>query len=143
MVVRYEKWYLAYYTFFFEVRSREIYQPFSLETDIDHTLKRTKSDWNKNSLRLALSRYLIVWLTKYVIHSKDVFSLSIRLTNILFAVKLSLQKFCKTRVYNHIWKLKNCKELLDNFRWRSFFEIISIKTFDTTILHVKFGNHLK
>ena len=78
--------------------------------------------------------------------------LSIRLTKILSAVKEGLQKYCET-VYsrsgiNHMWILKNSKELLDNFKSRSFSEISSIKTFDfstlyTTIPHVKLKNRLK
>ena len=62
------------------------------------------------------------------------------------------QKYCET-VYsrsgiNHMWILKNSKELLDNFKSRSFSEISSIKTFDfstlyTTIPHVKLKNRLK
>ena len=60
--------------------------------------------------------------------------LSIRLTKILSAVKEGLQKYCET-VYsrsgiNHMWILKNSKELLDNFKSRSLSEISSIKTFD-------------
>ena len=72
--------------------------------------------------------------------------LSIRLTKILSAVKEGLHIYCET-VYsrsgiNHMWILKNSKELLDNFKSRSFSEISSIKTFDfstlyTTIPHVK------
>ena len=63
-----------------------------------------------------------------------------------------LQKYCET-VYsrsgiNHMWILKNSKELLDNFKSRSFSEITFIKTFDfstlyTTIPPVKLKNRLK
>ena len=74
--------------------------------------------------------------------------LSIQLTKILSAVKEGQQKYCET-VYsrsgiNHMWILKNSKNLLDNLKSRSF----SIKPFDfstlyTTLPHDKFKPHLK
>ncbi len=49
---------------------------------------------------------------------------------------------------NHMWILKNSKDLLDNFKSRSFSEISSIKTFDfltlyTTLPHDKLKSRLK
>ena len=60
--------------------------------------------------------------------------LSIHLTKILSAVKERQQKYCET-VYsrsgiNHMWILKNSKDLLDNLRLRYFSQVSSIKTFD-------------
>jgi hypothetical protein len=60
--------------------------------------------------------------------------LSIHLTKILSAVKEGQQKYCET-VYsrggiNHMWILKNSKDLLDNLQSRSFSQVSSIKTFD-------------
>ena len=79
--------------------------------------------------------------------------LSIRLTKILSAVKGGQQKYCET-VYsrsdiNHMWILKNSKDLLDNLKSRSFSQVSSIKTFDffstlyTTLPHVKLKTCLK
>ena len=78
--------------------------------------------------------------------------LSIHLTKILSAVKEGQQKYCET-VYsrsdiNHMWILKNSKDLLDNPKSRSFSQVSSIKTFDlstlyTTLLHDKLKNPLK
>ena len=56
--------------------------------------------------------------------------LSITLTKILSAVKEGLQKYCYT-VYsrsgiNHMWILKNSKELLENFKSRSFYTTAKI-----------------
>jgi hypothetical protein len=58
--------------------------------------------------------------------------LSIHLTKILSAVKEGQQKYCKT-VYlrsgiNHMWILKNSKDLLDKLKSRSFSHVSSIKT---------------
>ena len=57
--------------------------------------------------------------------------LSIHLTKILSAVKEGQQKYCET-VYsrsgiNHMWILKNSKELLDNLKSRSFSQVSSSK----------------
>ena len=78
--------------------------------------------------------------------------LSIHLTKILSAVKEGQQKYCET-VYsrsgiNHMWILKNSKDLLDNLKSRSFFQVSSIKTFDfstlyTTLPHDKLKTRLK
>jgi hypothetical protein len=51
-----------------------------------------------------------------------------------FVVKEGQQKYCET-VYsrsgiNHMWILKNSKDLLDNRKSRSFSQVSSIKTFD-------------
>ena len=72
--------------------------------------------------------------------------LSIHLTKILSAVKEGQQQYCET-VYsrsgiNPMWILKNSKDILDNFKSRSFSQVSSIKTFDfstryTTLLHDK------
>ena len=74
------------------------------------------------------------------------------LTYILFAVKEGQQKYCET-VYsrsgiNHMWILKNSKDLLDNLKSRSFSQVSSIKTFDfstlyTTLPHEKLKTRLK
>ena len=73
-------------------------------------------------------------------------------TKILSAVKEGQQKYCET-VYsrsgiNHMWILKNSKDLLDNLKSRSFSQESSIKTFDfstlyTTLPHDKLKNPLK
>ena len=65
--------------------------------------------------------------------------LSIHLTKILSAVKEGQQQYCET-VYsrsgiNHMWILKNSKDLLDNLRSRSFSQVSSIKTFFNSIYH--------
>ena len=75
--------------------------------------------------------------------------LSIHLTKILSTVKEGQQKYCET-VYsrsgiNHMWILKNSKDLLDNLKSRSFSQVSSIKTFDfstlyTTLPHDKLKN---
>ena len=49
---------------------------------------------------------------------------------------------------NHIWILRNSKDLLDNRQSRSFSQVFSIKTFDfstlyTTLPHDKLKPHLK
>jgi hypothetical protein len=49
---------------------------------------------------------------------------------------------------NHIWILKNSKDLLDNLKSRSFPQVSSIKTFDfatlyTTLPHDKLKTRLK
>jgi hypothetical protein len=58
---------------------------------------------------------------------------------ILSAVKEGQQKYCET-VYscsgiNHMWILKNSKDLLDNLKSRSFSQVSSIKTFDFSTLY--------
>jgi hypothetical protein len=68
------------------------------------------------------------------------------------AVKEGQQKYCET-VYsrsgiNHMWILKNSKDLLDNLKSRSFSQVSSIKTFDfstlyTTLPHDKLKTRLK
>ena len=78
--------------------------------------------------------------------------LSIHLTKIPSAVKEGQQKYCET-VYsrsgiNHMWILKNSKDLLDNLKSRSFSQVSSIKTFDfstlyTTLPHDKLKTRLK
>ena len=78
--------------------------------------------------------------------------LSIHLTKIMSAVKEGQQKYCET-VYsrsgiNHMWILKNSKDLLDNLKSRSFSQVSSIKTFDfstlyTTLPHDKLKTRLK
>jgi hypothetical protein len=78
--------------------------------------------------------------------------LSIHPTKILFAVKERQQKYCET-VYsrsgiNHMWILKNPKDLLDNLKLRSFSRVSFIKTFDfsnlyTTLLDDKLKTRLK
>ena len=78
--------------------------------------------------------------------------MSIHLTKILFVVKEGQQKYCET-VYsrsgiNHMWNLKNSKDLLDNLKSRSFSPVSSIKTFDfstlyTTLPHDKLKTRLK
>ena len=78
--------------------------------------------------------------------------LSIRLTKILSAVKEGHQRYCDT-VYstsgiNHMWILKNSKDLLDNLKSREFAKVHSVKTFDfstlyTTIPHEKLKCRLK
>jgi hypothetical protein len=50
------------------------------------------------------------------------------------AVKEGQQKYCET-VYsrsgiNHMWIMKNSKDLLDNLKSRSFSQVSSIKTLD-------------
>jgi hypothetical protein len=57
--------------------------------------------------------------------------LSIHLTKILSAVKEGQQKYCET-VYsrsgiNHMWILKNSKDLLEHLKSRSFSQVSSIK----------------
>ena len=65
--------------------------------------------------------------------------LSIRLTKILSAVKEGQQKYCDT-VYsrsniNHMWILKNSKDLLHNLDSRCLSKIHSLKTFDFSTLY--------
>ena len=78
--------------------------------------------------------------------------LSIHLTKILSAVKEGQQKYCETvssrSGINHMWILKNSKDLLDNLKSRSFSQVSSIKTFDfstlyTTLPHDKLKTRLK
>ena len=71
---------------------------------------------------------------------------------IMSAVKEGQQKYCET-VYsrsgiNHMWILKNSKDLLDNLKSRSFSHVSSIITFDfstlyTTLQHDKLKTRLK
>ena len=71
---------------------------------------------------------------------------------LLSAVKEGQQKYCEN-VYsrsgiNHMWILKNSKDLLDNLKSRSFSQVSSIKTFDfstlyTTLQHDKLKTRLK
>ena len=78
--------------------------------------------------------------------------LSVHLTKILSAVKEGQQAYCDT-IYNrsginHMWILKNSKDLLDHFKSRSFSEVHSLKTFDfstlyTTLPHEKLKCRLK
>jgi hypothetical protein len=61
--------------------------------------------------------------------------LSIHLTKILSAVKEGQQKYCET-VYsrsgiNHMWILKNSKDLLNNLKSRSFSQVSSGKSSDS------------
>ena len=77
---------------------------------------------------------------------------SILLTKIMSTEKEGQQKYCET-VYsrsgiNHMWILKNSKDLLDSLKSRSFSQVSSIKTFDfstlyTTIQHEKLKTRLK
>ena len=77
--------------------------------------------------------------------------LSITLTKVLSDVKEGQQRYCET-VYsrsniNHMWILKNSKDLLDNLKSRSLSKINSIKTFDfstlyTTLPHSKLKSRL-
>ena len=78
--------------------------------------------------------------------------LSIHPTKNLSAIKEGQHKYCET-VYsrsgiNHMWILKNSKDLLDNLKSRSFSQVSSIKTFDfstlyTTLPHDKLTTCLK
>ena len=73
--------------------------------------------------------------------------MSIHLTKILSAVKEGQQKYCET-VYsrsgiNHMWILKNSKDLLDNLKSRTFSQVSSIKTLYTTLPHDKLKTRLK
>jgi hypothetical protein len=77
---------------------------------------------------------------------------SIHLTKSMSAAKEGQQKYCET-VYsgsgiNHMWILKNSKDLLDNLQSRSFSQVSFIKTFDfltlyTTLPHDKLKTRLK
>jgi hypothetical protein len=68
------------------------------------------------------------------------------------AIKEGQQKYCET-VYsrsgiNHMWNLRNSKDLLDNLKSRSFSQVSSIKFFDlstlyTTLPHEKLKTRLK
>ena len=88
----------------------------------------------------------------HFIISSSTKELSIHLTKILSAVKEGHQKYGET-VYsrsgiNHMWILKNSKDLLDNLKSRSFSQVSSIKTFDfsnkyTTLPHDKLNTRLK
>jgi hypothetical protein len=74
--------------------------------------------------------------------------LSIHLTNILSAVKEDCETVYSRSGINHMWILKNSKDLLDNIKSSSFSQVSSIKTFDfstlyTTIPHDKLKTRLK
>ena len=78
--------------------------------------------------------------------------LSIHLTKILSAVKDGQQACCNTTYsrsgINHMWILKNSKDLLQTLKSRSFSEITSLQTFDfstlyTTLPHDKLKSRLK
>jgi hypothetical protein len=66
--------------------------------------------------------------------------LSMHLTKILSAVKEGQQKYCETVFsrsgINHMWILRNSKDLLDNLQSRSFSQVSSIKTFDFSTLYI-------
>jgi hypothetical protein len=77
--------------------------------------------------------------------------LSLLLTKLLTAIKVSLQRYCSTAYsrsgVNQMWILKNLKELLENFKSHDFSKIDSIKTYDfstlyTTISHNKLKSRL-
>ncbi|KAK3100197.1 hypothetical protein FSP39_016041 [Pinctada imbricata] len=78
-------------------------------------------------------------------------SVSILLTKVLSEIKSGLQKYCST-VYsrsgiNHMWILKNSKELLEHLKSTHFSRVHSIKAFDfstlyTTIPHSKLKGRL-
>ena len=65
--------------------------------------------------------------------------LSIHMTKIVSAVKGRQHNYCETvfsrNGINHMWILKNSKDLLDNLRSRSFSQVSSIKTFDFSTLY--------
>ena len=78
-------------------------------------------------------------------------TLSILLTKLLTHIKQGLQKYCETaysrRGVNHMWILKNSKELLDHLKSPNFNLITNIKSFDfstlyTTIPHQKLKSRL-
>ena len=84
----------------------------------------------------AVEDYARRWIKREVDQAPE---LSIHLTKILSAVKEGQQKYCET-VYsrsgiNHMWILKNSKDLLDNLKSRSFSQVSSIKTFDFSTLY--------
>jgi hypothetical protein len=61
--------------------------------------------------------------------------------SLLSAVKEGQHKYCET-VYsrsgiNHMWILKNSKDLLDSLKSRSFSQVSSIKTFDFSTLYTR------
>ena len=67
-------------------------------------------------------------------------------------VKEGQQKYCETVYWrsgiNHMWILRNSKDLLDNLKSRSFSQVSSIKTFDfstlcTTLPHDKLKTRVK
>ena len=71
---------------------------------------------------------------------------SILLTKLLTHVKQGLQKYCEAAYsssgINQMWILKNFKELLEHLKYRTFYHVTSIKSFDfstlyTTIPHQK------
>ena len=75
-----------------------------------------------------------------------------KITELRTILKEGQQKYCEA-VYsrsgiNHMWILKNSKDLLDNLKSRSFSQVSSIKTFDfstlyTTLPHDKLKTRLK
>ena len=102
---------------------------------------------------VALALVLCIVLCFFKLFSRvDSLKQVFHLTKILSAVKEGQQKYCET-VYsrsgiNHMWILKNSKDLLDNLKSRSFSQVSSIKTFDfstlyTTLPHDKLKSRLK
>ena len=62
-------------------------------------------------------------------------------------IAISINVFLRSGI-NHMWILKNSKDLLDNLKSRSFSQVSSIKTFDfltlyTTLPHDKLKTRLK
>ena len=49
----------------------------------------------------------------------------------------------RTALINHMWILKNSKDLLDNLKSRSFSQVFSIKTFDFSTLYTTLHDKLK
>ena len=85
------------------------------------------------------TKELSIHLTKILSSTCSTKELSIHLTRILSAVKEGQQKYCET-VYsrigiNHMWILKNSKDLLDNLKSRSFSQVSSIITFYFSTLY--------
>ena len=119
---------------------------------------QSQNSWNWNNFKFSESKKLkglngsfFVNFSKYQAVSVWKESLS-QTFQILSAVKEGQQKYCET-VYsrsgiNHMWILKNSKDLLDNQKSRSFSQVSSIKTFDfstlyTTLPHDKLKTRLK
>ena len=71
--------------------------------------------------------------------------LSILLTKLLTHIKHGLQKCCKTAyarsVVNHMWILKNSKEILDHLKSPNFNLIAIIKSFDFSTLYTTIPHH--
>ena len=68
----------------------------------------------------------------------------IHLTTILSAVKDEQQASCNTTYsrsdFNHMWKLKNSKDLFQNLNSCSFSEISSLQTLDLSTLYKTFSH---